>query len=127
MLTRSLAIVPSLIVALIGGPSAAGKLIIIASVCRPPTFFICSYLISHYVLIKKDFNVLKLVKYIQSLVFIFIGLAFKYSGDFSYQARKSFILFLLRIGIKKRHLNAQGSCHCRVRKSSDIHSFDPAC
>ncbi|XP_073105769.1 metal transporter Nramp1-like [Elaeis guineensis] len=32
MLTRSLAIVPSLIVAIIGGSSAAGKLIIIASV-----------------------------------------------------------------------------------------------
>ena len=33
LLTRSLAIVPSLIVALIGGSSGAGELIIITSVC----------------------------------------------------------------------------------------------
>lgn len=45
LLTRSLAIVPSLIVALIGGSSGAGELIIITSVC----FF---YLIMSFTKIK---------------------------------------------------------------------------
>jgi len=40
MLTRSLAIVPSLIVALIGGSAGAGKLIIIASVFKLFPFLI---------------------------------------------------------------------------------------
>ncbi|KAE7997233.1 hypothetical protein FH972_001883 [Carpinus fangiana] len=92
LLTRSLAIVPSLIVALIGGSSGAGQLIIIASISAV-TWFVGSLImaINIYYLVT-GFIKLLLHSHFKVVVAVFLGI-FGFAGIGIYLAGIAYLVF----------------------------------
>lgn len=92
MLTRCLAIVPSLIVAVIGGSAGAGKLIIIASVRNLCLQIFSNFVTWEYACVKV--NILSNKKKVNILFYIVM---LEYHGSFSYNFNLIALLSLLCI------------------------------